>query len=222
MNEIHGNELNEIRAQQETGFLDIKPETGMDISAARAFWDETFSNLDSNIHGFEAEHDGKTNVDMIDLADQSEIKPRYYHTRNESLENDCHVITGVPFERRVVELPQDDVIEGVFPRFESSFETKIPEELFQKPDKLQFKECNRMLLEEIEKNPDLRSEFSDEQIEQIRDGVVDGTAPDGFVWHHDADPGRMQLVDFYTHSITGHTGGRALWGGGTEARKGGW
>ena len=68
MNEIHGNELNEIRAQQETGFLDIKPETGMDISAAREFWDETFSNLESSIHGFEAEHDGKTNVDIFFFA----------------------------------------------------------------------------------------------------------------------------------------------------------
>ena len=53
-----------------------------------------------------------------------------------------------------------------------------------------------------------------EQIEQIKEGVIDGSAPDGFVWHHNEEEGVIQLVDRVTHERTGHMGGRAIWGGG--------
>lgn len=144
--------------------------------------------------------------------------PRYVITRNETLENDLHPITGVGFERKIIELPDGEKIEGVFPKFESIFDAKIPENLYLQPDKVQFKECNRQLSQELEKNSELKKKFSEEQLEQIRDGVYDGTAPDGYVWHHDAVAGRLQLVDFETHSRTGHTGGRSLWGGGSTNR----
>ena len=71
--------------------------------------------------------------------------PRYIITRNESLENDRHPITGVWFERRIIELPDGEKIEGVFPRFESVFDAKIPEYLYLQPDRVQFRECNRQL-----------------------------------------------------------------------------
>lgn len=45
-----------------------------------------------------------------------------------------------------------------------------------------------------------------------------GDTPDGYTWHHDAEAGKMQLVDTETHQKTGHTGGRSIWGGGTESR----
>lgn len=32
--------------------------------------------------------------------------------------------------------------------------------------------------------------------------------------------GKMQLVDREVHAKAGHTGGREIWGGGEEARKG--
>ena len=48
--------------------------------------------------------------------------------------------------------------------------------------------------------------------------IEDGETPDGYTWHHDAEAGKMQLVDFETHQKTGHTGGRYIWGGGTENR----
>ncbi len=52
------------------------------------------------------------------------------------------------------------------------------------------------------------------QLEQIENGDT----PDGYTWHHDAEAGKMQLVDTETHQKTGHTGGRSIWGGGTESR----
>ena len=156
-------------------------------------------------------------VDVDEKPSYSDV-PRYVITRNETLENDRHPITGVWFEKRVIELPDGEKIEGIFPRFESVFDATIPERLYLQPDKVQFRECNRQLAQEIEKNPELKKMFSEEQLEQIRDGIYDGTAPDGYVWHHDAEAGKLQLVDFETHSRTGHTGGRSLWGGGSDNR----
>ena len=142
----------------------------------------------------------------------------YMHTRNETLENDRHPITGVRFVRKVVERPDGSKVEGVFPEFKSEFTAQLPEGLYAETDKKQFCECNKQLLEAIEIDPKLRGKFSYEQKEQIKDGVEDGTAPDGYVWHHNEETGKMELVDADIHAKTGHTGGRAIWGGGTENR----
>ena len=142
---------------------------------------------------------------------------RYEITRNESLAGDRHPITGVRFERKIVDLP-DEQVEGVFPEFESQFDAKIPENMYMESDKVQFRECNKQLWDAIQKDPELKSKFTEEQLEQIRDGIEDGTAPDGYVWHHNEEAGVLQLVDAETHAKTGHTGGRNLWGGGTESR----
>ncbi len=63
-------------------------------------------------------------------------------------------------------------------------------------------------------NPGLKSKFDDIQLSQINKGKT----PEGFVWHHDAETGKMQLVDRNIHEATGHTGGRTIWGGGQDAR----
>lgn len=153
-----------------------------------------------------------------DGKDAHSDAPIYLITRNESLENDRHPITGVWFEKRVVDLPNGERIEGVFPRFDSLFDAKIPEEMYIKNYKVQFCECNKQLALEIDRNPELKEKFSEEQLEQIRDGIHDGSAPDGYVWHHDAECGCLQLVDSEIHSITGHTGGHSIWGGGSDNR----
>lgn len=158
------------------------------------------------------------NQDGSDVKDRGTDNPINIITQNEALEGDRHPITGVLFERRVITLPEGEKIEGVFPRFNSLFDAQIPEDLYLKSDYYQFKECNRQLLHAIDTMPSFKKLFSKEQIEQIREGVFDGTAPDGFVWHHDAECGRIQLVDADIHSTTGHTGGRLIWGGGSENR----
>ncbi len=146
-------------------------------------------------------------------GDELNIESRhiYLHTRNESLEGDCHPITGVPFERKTVYLENGDAVEGVFPVFDSAYDAKIGPELYKSSNHIQFKECNRQLLDAIEGDPDLRARFTSDQIKQIEEGVKAGTAPDGFVWHHNEELGVMQLVDFETHMNTGHTGGRSIW-----------
>ena len=158
-----------------------------------------------------------TNTDApVSKKDVSENKDVHENliTRNESLEGDVHPITGVPFERRVIEVEPGHTIEGVFPKFESQFDAQLPKEMYEATDNKQFEECNKQLKEAVQNDPELRKKFTPEQLEQIENGDT----PDGYTWHHDATPGKIQLVDTETHTATGHTGGRNVWGGGTEAR----
>ena len=66
----------------------------------------------------------------------------------------------------------------------------------------------------ISKDPEVAKKFTNEQLEQIRNGDT----PDGYVWHHNEELGKMQLVKSDILAQTGHTGGRSLWGGGSEFR----
>ena len=78
--------------------------------------------------------------------------PCHMDTINQHLEGKCHPITGVEFERKTVERPDGKFVEGVFPKFESKYAAKIDEELFFKSDSIQFKECNKQLYENMEKD----------------------------------------------------------------------
>lgn len=146
-------------------------------------------------------------------VDNTESSPEKIKCRNEDLEGQEHPETGVPFERKQVEVDGKQY-EVVVPEFESSFDAQLPENMFEATDREQFKECNSQLKNEVANNKDLREQFDDEQLEQIENGDT----PDGYTWHHDAEAGKMQLVDTEIHQKTGHTGGRSIWGGGTENR----
>ena len=117
-------------------------------------------------------------------------------------------------QEKVVETDTGEKVKGVFPVFDSTFEVHLPDELLKAKDKEQFAECNKQLSKAIENDPELKEKFSTEQIEQIKNGDT----PDGYVWHHNEEKGKMELVDFKTHSDTRHTGGKSIWGGGSEYR----
>ena len=135
-------------------------------------------------------------------------------TRNERFEGKEHPETGVPYERKKIKDANGEETEGVFPVFDSTFDAQLPEDLYQASDKKQSAECNRQLKEAVENDPELAKKFTDDQLEQIKN---DDT-PDGYTWHHNEEAGKMQLVDSETHAKSGHTGGRAIWGGGQENR----
>ena len=135
-------------------------------------------------------------------------------TRNQDLEGKEHPETGVPFEKKIVKNDKGEDVEVVVPKFDSKFDVQLPEELEKASDKEQITECNKQLKDAVENDPDLKEQFTDEQLEQI----MDGETPDGYTWHHDAEKGKMQLVDSETHARTGHTGGRVIWGGGQSNR----
>lgn len=159
-------------------------------------------------------HEASRSFDPDKAVDQlSAEKPEHFKCINEDLAGKTHPETGVPFERKTVEV-DGKLKEVVVPEFESNFDTKLPEELYRSSDKVQFQYCNEQLKNAVENDPELKEKFDDEQLEQISDGYI----PDGFTWHHDAEVGCMQLVDTKTHQITHHTGGKAIWGGGKECR----
>jgi hypothetical protein len=135
-------------------------------------------------------------------------------TINQSLEGKTHPETGVPFERKTVKDADGNLVEGVFPQFKSVFDAYLPEKLYQASDAKQFDECNKQLKDAVERDPELAKKFTPEQLEQIKNGDT----PDGYTWHHNEETGKMQLVDSETHAKTGHTGGKVIWGGGSENR----
>lgn len=116
---------------------------------------------------------------------------------------------GIPYERRRIVI-NGVVIEGVFPKFDSAFDTKLSPD--NQKSKAYAKECNAALKAAIEKNPELKSKFTEEQLKDIEEGRT----PTGYVWHHNEEPGKMQLVKREDHDRTlggaAHTGGNSLWG----------
>jgi hypothetical protein len=135
-------------------------------------------------------------------------------TINDHLEGTVHPETGIPFEAKVIELTDGTRIEGVFPQFDSIFDVQLPENMYLDTDYRQFSYANQQLKEAIQQNPELAKRFNALQLEQIKEGET----PDGFTWHHSEEVGKLQLVDERIHALTGHTGGRNIWGGGSLHR----
>lgn len=139
----------------------------------------------------------------------------HLRTRNEGFEGKKHPDTGVEYERKRIDLG-GMVVEGVFPKFESVFSCILDPENIQASDREQFKDCMIKLREAVDNDPELASKFSKRQLEQIHD--PNATTVSGYVWHHNEETGKMELVKSDEHGKTGHTGGKTIWGGGEENR----
>ncbi len=149
------------------------------------------------------------------MFDKTTFKDGLYriNTSNSKYAEGKHPDTNIPYKTKIIEV-LGNKFEGVFPVFESKFDAKLPESKIIAKDKTQFEECNKQLKDAIQRNPELKKQFTNRQIEQIEQGKT----PSGYVWNHHEIRGRMQLVDFKTHEATPHTGGKAIWGGGSKAR----
>lgn len=147
--------------------------------------------------------------------EKKEIKePRHISTRNEALEGKTHEGTNVRYEKRTFKL-NGEWVEGVFPKFESKADVYLPKKYYMASDTEQFKYCTQQLAKRIENDPSLAGRFTKRQLEQIKNGEP---RISGLTWHHNEVPGKMQLVDAKDHDICRHTGGRSLWGGGSDYR----
>lgn len=159
-------------------------------------------------------NNSNTDEAVVNTDENTTAEVKRIPTRNEGLEGKNHPETGVPFVTKIVENSSGELVEVVVSEFDSVFDAQLSDEVCEASDNIQFEECNKQLKDAIENNSELREKFTDEQIQQI----MDGETPDGFTWHHDAEKGKMQLVDSEVHAKTGHTGGKSIWGGGTENR----
>lgn len=136
-----------------------------------------------------------------------------YHlgSRNQALDGKRHPETGIPFERKTLEI--DGVkIEGVFPVFESVVQYQFPEIMRKADEHDQFMYLDDELRRGIQSDPALRAKFTPEEIKMIERGK----RPDGYTWHHSEECGRMELVLTEIHAKTGHTGGDSIWCGREE------
>lgn len=146
---------------------------------------------------------------------KAEISPvEHISTINEKWEGCTYKDTNVRFERKTFMLGGIKV-EGVFPVFESKCDIMLPKDLWKASDTEQFKYCTEKLAKKIEENPELAKQFTPRQLEQIKNGEP---RISGLTWHHNEEEGKMQLVDAKEHSVCRHTGGRSLWGGGSDNR----
>ncbi|OYD07747.1 HNH endonuclease [Paludifilum halophilum] len=144
------------------------------------------------------------------------------HKEVQNYKGEWVTIRGGKRTKKVVKMEDGSKVtvpyEKGFPNFEQwkSAELDLPEQLWLSSDAKQFTYLNKKLYILTQKNPDLGSKFTDDELKLLKRGKT----PSRFTWHHHQDKGRMQLVDRYIHSKAGHTGGREIWGGGKERRKG--
>lgn len=93
----------------------------------------------------------------------------YLKCRNEELAGRTHEITGVTYIENTITL--DDVkIVVVVPEFASTFECDIPAEIWASGDREIFKCCTDQLRDCLEAHPDMKSQFNEQQLEQIMNG----------------------------------------------------
>lgn len=139
---------------------------------------------------------------------------RHIATINECLEGKTYPSTDVEYRKRYF-IINGERVEGVFPRFDSKFDTMLPRNMFNASDSDQFKYCTEKLNKRIQADADLAKQFTPRQLEQIKNGEP---RISGLTWHHNEFPRKMQLVDANEHNICRHTGGRSIWGGGSDCR----
>lgn len=153
-------------------------------------------------------------VDIVDGADS--VEAQEIETRNDHLAGSTHLETGVPFETKVIETPSGEVVEGLFPVFDSQFSAVLAEEMYLESDNTHFNIANETLYQSIMQDSSLANQLglSPSDVEALSHNAT----PSGFDWHHHEQPGILQLVDEEVHQNTGHTGGREIWGGGSEYR----
>jgi hypothetical protein len=160
---------------------------------------------------------GILGIGVIDfLVDTDVAHAEELDTRNSYLEGSTHSVTGVPFEQNTFELTDGNTYTGVFPVFDAQFNATLPEETYSLSDTVHIGIANMQLYEAIQADPNLAADlgFTAEDVENLQSAVT----PQGYDWHHHEEPGKMQLVDEQTHGQTAHTGGRSIWGGGSENR----
>lgn len=149
----------------------------------------------------------ETEVIDIDNEVVKEAEPKVVETR---------IVNGV--EVNIIQDTTTDglgnKIEGKFPEFPSAFDTQLAPEDYQASDGKHKRIANDALKEAVTNDPELAKTFTPDQLEQINDGRT----PRGYVWHHHEQPGKLQLVPTEIHQKISHTGGRAIWGGGTANR----
>lgn len=123
------------------------------------------------------------------------------------------------YEQQTIDEGNGRTLTGVFAHFDHPLaEVKLPLDKEYSANSVQFNECNHQLSEQLEKDPSLKQHFTSEQLADLKNSTYNHPTITGLVWHHQPEKGQMVLVDSVAHH-NAHTGGNALWGGGTDGAK---
>lgn len=218
---------------KQKGLNDLKDSTGKTIKGIGSALKYTVNNAGSTYKGFtsgdkEQAIKGLKNlgkvvavsglaIGVVDLVDGADIvEAEELETRNDHLNGYEHPDSGVPFVEKTVELADGQVVEGTFPVFNSTFNVMIAEDLYLDSDDVHFEVANDTLYQAIIENPNLANDLGLSQADL--QALANSQTPEGYTWHHNEEPGLLQLLDEETHAETAHTGGRAIWGGGSDYR----
>ena len=218
---------------KQKGLSDLKDSTGKTVQGIGSALKYTASNAGTTYNGFKSGNNeqaikGLKNlgkvvavsglaIGVLDVIDGADIvEAEELDTINDDLNGYEHPETGIPFAEKIVDLPNGEVIEGTFPVFDSDFSVVIAEDLYLESDATQFNVANDTLYQAIQGDPNLANELGLSQADVH--ALANGQTPDDYTWHHNEEPGVLQLVDEETHDQTAHTGGRSIWGGGSEYR----
>lgn len=123
---------------------------------------------------------------------------------NYALKNKKHPKTGVPFNKHGYPVFKSiDTCNMKLSRYAINFDK------FQSDSSIRSKHfsiCSKKLYQKTLKNPALKSNFTKQQLRQLRQGKT----PDSFTWHHETKKNILTLVDRQTHAETAHSGGFSL------------
>ncbi|WP_367277863.1 HNH endonuclease [Clostridium sp.] len=111
-----------------------------------------------------------------------------------------HPVSGVEFDA------------NGFPKFKSEYDMHLDPADYLKSRGTHFDRASKSLYSKIQSDPELASKFTRNEIEIFKEGGI----PKRFTWHHNQEPGLMQLVDRTLHKQTGHDGGFSIWGPGNK------
>lgn len=121
-----------------------------------------------------------------------------YSAPNVRLAGQRHPETGIVYDQRGFPI-FDDV---------ASYDTRFPSDQFRATDyRGQMRIATRDLRDQLNDNPQLRSQFEPDQLQAIQSGSENIPR---LTWHHHQDAGRMQLVPRDTHRNTAHIGGGSI------------
>ncbi|MEQ2525577.1 HNH endonuclease [Bacillaceae bacterium CLA-AA-H227] len=188
------------------------------VEAASESGSDFVDSIDTNSTGYESFSPSSTqpqNVSMLALALKHRAAEVKIETINDHLLDNIHPETEIPFVENTVETSTDIII-GVFPSFESLYDIQLPKAQHLASDDVQFKIANRMLYADIICESSIAEDLELSQVEI--ENLIRGITPEGYTWHHNEEPGVLQLVNEEIHSNTAHTGGREIWGGGESFR----
>lgn len=156
----------------------------------------------------------------IDNTRMDENGNEFLKTRNSELEGkevfDADGNSAGHYEMQTIEDGDGHTLSGVFLNFDDpKASVTLPFVKEHSANSVQFNECNHQLAQQLEKNPEMTKFFTTKQLDAIKNSDYQHPTIPGLVWHHQPESCHMILVDSVAHN-NAHTGGNAIWGGGTD------